>query len=73
MTLLIDNDGSYEDQSAKHRFSSEVLRVVQTMEVGQKVLIIEEDDRNIKDEEGSEKETRIWFVHFSAFRLLLTR
>jgi hypothetical protein len=45
------------------------------MKVGQKVLIVEEkEDRNPEDEkEDWGKETRIWLVHFSAIRLLLTR
>jgi predicted Mrr-cat superfamily restriction endonuclease len=64
ITLLVDNDGSYEDQGTKQRLSSEVLRVVRTMKVGQKVLIPEEEK-----EDG---QTHIWSVHFSAFRLLLT-
>lgn len=76
MTLFVDYDGWYEDhQGTQQRLSKEVLRVVQTMKVGQKVLIVEEkEDRNPgeeKDDRG--KETRIWSVHFSAIRLLLTR
>jgi hypothetical protein len=75
MTLFVDYDGWYEDQQGTQRLSKEVLRVVQTMKVGQKVLIVEEkEDRNPEDEkEDWGKETRIWLVHFSAIRLLLTR
>jgi hypothetical protein len=75
MTLFVNYDGWYEDEQGTQRLSKEVLRVVQTMKVGQKVLIIEEkEDRNPEDEkEDWGKETRIWLVHFSAIRLLLTR
>jgi len=75
MTRFVDYDGWYEDEQGTQRLSKEVLRVVQTMKVGQKVLIIEEkEDRNPEDEkEDWGKETRIWLVHFSAIRLLLTR
>jgi hypothetical protein len=76
MTLFVDYNGWYEDhQGTQQRLSKEVLRVVQTMKVGQKVLIIEEqEDRTLEEEkEDRGKETRIWLVHFSAFRLLLTR
>jgi hypothetical protein len=75
MTLFVNYDGWYEDQQGIQRLSKEVLRVVQTMKVGQKVLIVEEkEDRNPEDEkEDRGKETRIWLVHFSAIRLLLTR
>jgi len=67
MTLFNDYDDWYEDhQGTQQRLSSEVLRVVQTMKAGQKVLIIGE-----KEDRG--KETRIWLVHFPAIRLLLTR
>jgi hypothetical protein len=52
MTLFVDYDGWYEDyQGTQQRLSKEVLRVVQTMKVGQKVLIVEEkEDRNPEDE-----------------------
>ena len=75
MTLFVDYDGWYKDQQGTQRLSKEVLRVVQTMKVGQKVLIVEEkEDRNPEDEkEDWGKETRIWLVHFSTIRLLLTR
>jgi hypothetical protein len=43
MTLFVNYDGWYEDyQGTPQRLSKEVLRVVQTMKVGQKVLIVEE-------------------------------
>ncbi|CAM6001078.1 unnamed protein product [Sphagnum balticum] len=76
ITLFVDYDGWYDDhQGTQQRLSKEVLRVVQTMKVGQKVLIVEEkEDRNPEDEkEDWGNETRIWLVHFSAIRLLLTR
>jgi hypothetical protein len=75
MTLFVDYDGWYEDrQGTQQRLSKEVLRAVQAMRVGQKVLIIEEEDRNPEEEkEDRGNETRIWLVHFSAFQLLLTR
>ena len=76
MTLFVDYDGWYEDhQGTQQCLSDEVLRVVQKMKVGQKVLITEEkEDRNPEEEkEDNGKEARIWLVHFSAFRLLLTR
>jgi hypothetical protein len=51
MTLFVNYDGWYEDEQGTQRLSKEVLRVVQTMKVGQKVLIIEEkEDRNPEDE-----------------------
>ena len=60
MKLLTDNDGLYEDQGIKHRLSSEVLRVIQTMKVSQKVLIVEKEDRNPEEEKKViENETRI--------------
>jgi len=69
MTLFVDYDGWYKDhQGTRQRLSKEVMRVVQTMKVGQKVLIVEEkEDRNPeveKDDRG--KEARIWLVYFSA-------
>ena len=62
MTLFVDYNGLYEDyQGTQQRLSNEVLRVVQTMKVGQKVLIIEKEDRNPEEEkEDRGKETRIW-------------
>jgi len=74
MTLFVYYNGWYEDQQSTHRLSKEVLRVVQTMKVGQKVLIVENQGRNPEDEkEDWRKETRIWLVHFSAIRLLITQ
>jgi hypothetical protein len=76
MTLFVDYDGWYEDhQGTQQRLSKEVLRVVRRMKVGQKLLIVEEkEDRNSEEEkEDRGKETRIWLVHFSIIRLLLTR
>ena len=69
MTLFVDYDGWYRDhQGTQQRLSNEVLRVVQTMKAGQKVLIIEGEDRNPEEEkEDRETEMRLWFVHFSAF------
>ncbi|KAG4412400.1 hypothetical protein IFR04_014468 [Cadophora malorum] len=65
MTLFVDYDGWYEDhQGTQQCLSDEVLRVVQEMKVGQKVLITEEkEDRNPEEEkEDNGKETRIWVV-----------
>ncbi|KAH6667756.1 hypothetical protein B0J14DRAFT_567126 [Halenospora varia] len=65
MTLFVGYDGWYEDhQSIQQRLSKEVLRVVQTMKVGQKVLIVEEkEDRNPEEEKADRgRETRIWVV-----------
>lgn len=64
MTLFVDYDGLYEDhQGTQQRLSSKVLRVIQTMKVGQKVLIIEEEDRNPEEEkEDREKEICLWVV-----------
>jgi hypothetical protein len=76
MTLFVDYDGWYEDQQGTQQGpSKEVLSVFQTMKVGQKVLIVKEkEDRDPEDEkEDWGKETRIWLVHFSIIRLLLTR
>jgi hypothetical protein len=76
MTLFVDYDGWYEDQQGTQQgLSKEVLSVFQTMKVGQKVLIVKEkEDRDPEDEkEDWGKETRIWLVHFSTIRLLLTR
>lgn len=76
MTLFVSYDGWYEDhQGTQQRLSNEVLRVVQKMKVGQRVLIVgDKEDGNIAEEkEDREKETRIWLVYFSALRLLLTR
>jgi hypothetical protein len=51
ITLFVDYNGWYEDQQGTQRLSNEVLRVVQTMKVGQKVLIVKEkEDRNPEDE-----------------------
>jgi hypothetical protein len=61
VTLFVDYDGWYEDDEGTHRLANEVLRAVQTMTIGQKVLIIEEKDRNPeKDKDNREKETLIW-------------
>ncbi|KAH9209995.1 hypothetical protein DL95DRAFT_393930 [Leptodontidium sp. 2 PMI_412] len=65
MTLFVDYDGWYEDhQGTQQCLSDEVLRVVQKMTVGQKVLITEgKEDRNPEEEkEDNGKETRIWVV-----------
>ncbi|KAH9205062.1 hypothetical protein DL95DRAFT_397989, partial [Leptodontidium sp. 2 PMI_412] len=65
MTLFVDYNGWYKDhQEKRQRLSNEVLRVVQKMEVGQKVLITEEkEDRSLEEEKGEKgKETRIWVV-----------
>ncbi|KAF4632745.1 hypothetical protein G7Y89_g5381 [Cudoniella acicularis] len=65
ITLFVDYDGWYDDhQGTQQRLSKEVLRVVQTIKVGQKVLIVEEkENRNLEDEkEDWGKETRIWVV-----------
>jgi hypothetical protein len=52
MTLFVDYDGWYEDhQGTQQCLSKEILRVVQKMKLGQKVLIIEEkEDRNPEEE-----------------------
>jgi hypothetical protein len=70
MTLFVGYDGWYEDhQGTLQRLSNEVLRVVQTMQVCQEVLIIEEKEDGILEEEKEDKgkETRIWLVYFSVF------
>ena len=72
MTLFVDYDGWYEDQQGTQRLSKEVLRVVQTMKVGQKVLIIEKEDRNLEEEkEDRGKEIYIWLVYFLCLSTLL--
>ncbi|KAG4427005.1 hypothetical protein IFR05_017512, partial [Cadophora sp. M221] len=59
MTLFVDYDGWYgEHQGIQQRLSKEVLRVVKTMQVGHKVLIVEKEDRNSEEEkEDRGKET----------------
>ncbi|KAH8792194.1 hypothetical protein F5882DRAFT_437771 [Hyaloscypha sp. PMI_1271] len=62
VTLLVGYDGWYEDhQGTQQCLSDKVLRVVQEMKVGQKVLITKEkEDRNLEEEkEDNGKETRI--------------
>ena len=58
MTLFASYDGSYEDDQGKrqHLFST-VLKVVQSMKEGQKVLIIEEkgDEMEEEEEEAQDK------------------
>jgi hypothetical protein len=70
MTLFVNYNGWYEDhQGTQQRLSNEVLGVVQTMQVCQEVLIIEEkEDRNPEEEkEERGKETRIWLVTSPTF------
>jgi hypothetical protein len=74
--ISVGYDGSYEDNHGiRQRIPREVLRVVRMMKEGQKVLVIKEREDNSSDEdkENREEETRIWLVHFSVTRLLLTR
>ncbi|ESZ98567.1 hypothetical protein SBOR_1017 [Sclerotinia borealis F-4128] len=54
VTLSIDYDGWYEDHKGAHCLSDKVLRVIQTMKVGQKVLIIANENGNL----GVEKKDR---------------
>ncbi|KAL5324767.1 hypothetical protein ACEPPN_005884 [Leptodophora sp. 'Broadleaf-Isolate-01'] len=69
MTLFASYDGSYEDDQGKrqHLFST-VLKVVQSMKEGQKVLIIEEKGDEMEEEEEAQdkllteglREKRMW-------------
>lgn len=62
MTLFVNYNGLYKDyQGTQQRLSNKVLRVVQTIKVSQKVLIIEKEDKNLEEEkEDKGKETQIW-------------
>jgi hypothetical protein len=64
MTLYVDYNGWYEDVEGKpQRLSDQVLRVLHTMEIGQKVLIVESIEYTYLGE-GKEEcrgETRVWF------------
>jgi hypothetical protein len=52
MTLFASYDGSYEDNQGKRQYLfSTVLKVVQSMKEGQKVLIIEEKGDEMEEEE----------------------
>jgi hypothetical protein len=52
MTLFASYDDSYKDDQGKQQYLfSTILKVVQSMKEGQKVLIIEEKYDEIKEEE----------------------
>ena len=75
MIIFADYDGSYEDHRMTRQYIPRtILRTVRRIQVGQKVLIIEEDDGKDRDESygNARKEKRIWSVQLSAFGLLLT-
>ena len=54
MTLSVSSDGSYEDEQGRKQYLLKpVLKAIQSMIVGQKILIVEER----VDEKGG---TRMW-------------
>jgi hypothetical protein len=58
MTLFASYDGSYEDDQGNRQYLfSTVLKVVQSMKEGQKVLIIEEKGDKMEGEEEEARET----------------
>ncbi|KAH8591182.1 hypothetical protein B0O99DRAFT_632669 [Bisporella sp. PMI_857] len=54
VTFLVNNDGSFEVEGTRWNLHKGLIRVARIMQIGQKLLIVEEKDR--------EKETRIWTV-----------
>ncbi|KAF4632607.1 hypothetical protein G7Y89_g5518 [Cudoniella acicularis] len=57
MTLFASYDGSYKDDQGKREYLvSIVLKVVQSIKEGQKVLIIEEKGDEIEEEEGEARD-----------------